>query len=90
LQKQLDIMNPSNSFNGKTVTMQSDKFIVCREKLGVGVHAQVVIVDISDPKNIIRSHHQIKVDSAIMNPNSKILALRCILFYIWRYQSIEC
>ena len=52
--------------------MESDKFICVREK--VGETAQVVIIDMSDPTNPIR--RPISADSAIMNPASKVIALK--------------
>lgn len=55
-----------------TLTMESDKFICVREK--VGEAAQVVIIDMNDPTNPIR--RQISADSAIMNPTSKVIALK--------------
>lgn len=55
-----------------TLTMESDKFICVREK--VGDSAQVVIIDMSDSANPIR--RPISADSAIMNPTSKVIALK--------------
>lgn len=52
--------------------MESDKFICVREK--VGENNQVVIIDMSDPVNPIR--RPISADSAIMNPASKVIALK--------------
>lgn len=52
--------------------MESDKFICIREK--VGEQAQVVIIDMSDPNTPIR--RPISADSAIMNPASKVIALK--------------
>ena len=73
-------VNPSNiSFSN--VTMESDKFIVARET--VGDTAQVVIVDISSPNEIIR--RPISADSALMNPNAKILALKCSLLLLYTF-----
>lgn len=64
-------INASNvSFN--TLTMESDKFICVREK--VGDTAQVVIIDMNDSTNPIR--RPISADSAIMNPASKVIALK--------------
>lgn len=64
-------INASNvSFN--TLTMESDKFICVREK--VGDTAQVVIIDMNDSANPIR--RPISADSAIMNPASKVIALK--------------
>lgn len=75
-----------------TLTMESDKFICIREKVlvlcahkggfqrvrrvmfEVGESAQVVIIDMSDPSNPMR--RPISADSAIMNPASKVLALK--------------
>lgn len=55
-----------------TLTMESDKFICIREK--VGETAQVIIIDLSDSANPIR--RPITADSAIMNPASKVIALK--------------
>ena len=55
-----------------TLTMESDKFICVREK--VGDTAQVVIIDMNDTANPIR--RPISADSAIMNPASKVIALK--------------
>lgn len=55
-----------------TLTMESDKFICVREK--VGETAQVVIIDLADPTNPTR--RPISADSAIMNPKSKVIALK--------------
>lgn len=52
--------------------MESDKFICVREK--VGEQAQVVIIDLSDANTPIR--RPISADSAIMNPASKVIALK--------------
>nr|CAG4643692.1 EOG090X0064 [Lepidurus arcticus] len=52
--------------------MESDKFICVREK--VGETAQVVIIDMADPTNPTR--RPISADSAIMNPASKVIALK--------------
>lgn len=57
-----------------TVTMESDKFIVVREK--VGENTQVVIIDMADFKNPLR--RPITADNVIMNPATKVLALRGI------------
>ena len=57
--------------------MESDKFICVREK--VGEAAQVVIIDMNDPTNPIR--RQISADNAIMNPKSKVIALKGLLFW---------
>lgn len=55
-----------------TLTMESDKFICVREK--VGETSQVVIVDMADSANPIR--RPITAESAIMNPASKVIALK--------------
>ncbi|RWS16792.1 Clathrin heavy chain 1-like protein [Dinothrombium tinctorium] len=60
------------SFN--TLTMESDKFICVREK--VGESAQVVIIDMANPQQPIR--RPISADSAIMNPASKVIALKAM------------
>ena len=52
--------------------MESDKFICVREK--VAETAQVVIIDLADPTSPIR--RPITADSAIMNPASKVIALK--------------
>lgn len=66
--------------------MESDKYICVREK--VGEQAQVVIVDMADANNPTR--RPISADSAIMNPASKVIALKGMLyrqfyfiFFIW-------
>lgn len=53
--------------------MESDKFIVVREK--VGDSSQVVIIDLNDINNPLR--RPITADSVIMNPATKVLALKC-------------
>nr|BAN20627.1 clathrin heavy chain [Riptortus pedestris] len=64
-------INPASvSFN--SLTMESDKFICVREK--VGEASQVVIIDLNDTANPIR--RPISADSAIMNPASKVIALK--------------
>ncbi|XP_043910827.1 clathrin heavy chain 1 [Protopterus annectens] len=71
LQLQNQGINPAN-IGFSTLTMESDKFICIREK--VGEQAQVVIIDLNDPTNPIR--RPISADSAIMNPASKVIALK--------------
>lgn len=66
----IGINSASISFN--TLTMESDKFICVREK--VGDTSEVVIIDMADPTNPIR--RPISADSAIMNPASKVIALK--------------
>jgi len=63
-----------------TLTMESDKFICVREK--VGESAQVVIVDMATPQNPIR--RPISADSAIMNPASRVIALK------GKYCKLDC
>lgn len=55
-----------------SLTMESDKYICIREK--VGDTSQVVIIDMNDSSNPIR--RPITADSAIMNPASKVIALK--------------
>ncbi|CAH1111845.1 unnamed protein product [Psylliodes chrysocephalus] len=55
-----------------TLTMESDKYICVREK--VGETSQVVIIDMADTANPIR--RPITAESAIMNPASKVIALK--------------
>ncbi|XP_004628048.1 clathrin heavy chain 2 isoform X2 [Octodon degus] len=64
-------INPAN-IGFSTLTMESDKFICVREK--VGEQAQLVIIDMSDPMAPIR--RPISAESAIMNPASKVIALK--------------
>ncbi|XP_054531706.1 clathrin heavy chain 2 isoform X4 [Pan troglodytes] len=64
-------INPAN-IGFSTLTMESDKFICIREK--VGEQAQVTIIDMSDPMAPIR--RPISAESAIMNPASKVIALK--------------
>lgn len=62
----------SGNIGFSNITMESDKFICIREKNGE--QSQVVIVDLADPQNPIR--RPISADSAIMNPSSKVIALK--------------
>lgn len=62
----------ANAISFSTLTMESDKFICVREK--VGENNQVVIIDMNDSSNPIR--RPISADSAIMNPASKVIALK--------------
>ncbi|CAF0922483.1 unnamed protein product [Adineta steineri] len=55
-----------------SLTMESDKFICVREK--VNDTAFVIMIDMADPKNPIK--RPITADSAIMNPASKVIALK--------------
>lgn len=52
--------------------MESDKFICVREK--VDETAYVVIIDMADATHPIK--RPITADSAIMNPTSKVIALK--------------
>ena len=69
----LESMLPILAFS--TLTMESDKYICVREK--VGDVAQVVIIDMADANNPTR--RPISADSAIMNPRSKVIALKGLL-----------
>lgn len=52
--------------------MESDKFICVREK--VGDNQYVVVIDMNDPTNPTK--RPITADSIIMNPVSKVMALK--------------
>uniref|UniRef100_A0A1I8AX39 Clathrin heavy chain n=1 Tax=Steinernema glaseri TaxID=37863 RepID=A0A1I8AX39_9BILA len=74
-EEHLSLQNVGVSLNNigfATLTMESDKYIVVREK--VGDSSQVVIIDLADPTNPNR--RPITADSVIMNPDRKILALK--------------
>ena len=71
LQLQSVGINPAN-IGFATLTLESDKFICVREK--VGEQSQVVIIDLADPGNPTR--RPISADSAIMNPASRVIALK--------------
>lgn len=71
LQLQTLGVNPE-SISFSCLTMESDRFICIREK--VGEQNQVTIIDMCDPSNPIR--RPITADSAIMNPASKVIALK--------------
>ncbi|KAJ7224497.1 hypothetical protein GGX14DRAFT_425944 [Mycena pura] len=60
------------SISFQTLTLESDRFICVREK--VGEQNQVVIIDLADANNVLR--RPISADSAIMHPTQKILALK--------------
>ena len=64
-------INPA-SIGFNTLTMESDKFICVREK--VGEQNQVVIIEMSNPSNPTR--RPMAADSAIMHPTAKIIALK--------------
>jgi clathrin heavy chain len=62
--------------------LESDRFICIRET--TGEQNLVVIVDLTDPTNVIR--RPITADSAIMNPASKVIALKGIQrFFVYRH-----
>ncbi|KAF9965092.1 hypothetical protein BGZ70_005415 [Mortierella alpina] len=66
----LGINAASIGFN--TLTLESDRFICVRDT--TGEQNLVVIIDLTDPTNVIR--RPITADSAIMNPASKVIALK--------------
>ncbi|KAG0200257.1 hypothetical protein BGX28_006644 [Mortierella sp. GBA30] len=66
----LGINAASIGFN--TLTLESDRFICVRET--TGEQNLVVIIDLTDPTNVIR--RPITADSAIMHPASKVIALK--------------
>ncbi|KAG0326315.1 hypothetical protein BGZ99_009753 [Dissophora globulifera] len=66
----LGINAASIGFN--TLTLESDRFICVRET--TGEQNLVVIIDLTDPTNVIR--RPITADSAIMNPATKVIALK--------------
>eukprot|EP01006_Ploeotia_vitrea_P036086 TRINITY_DN65965_c0_g2_i1.p1 TRINITY_DN65965_c0_g2~~TRINITY_DN65965_c0_g2_i1.p1 ORF type:complete len:1702 (-),score=356.35 TRINITY_DN65965_c0_g2_i1:154-5214(-) len=59
------------SINFKTVTMESDKYLCVRDQSGD--QNSIVIVEIA---NKSASRHKMAAESAIMNPVSKVLALK--------------
>jgi len=66
----LGVNAASISFN--TLTMESDRFICVREK--VNETNQVVIIDMANNNELVR--RPITADSVIMNPASKVMALK--------------
>ncbi|KAF9164736.1 hypothetical protein DFQ27_007414 [Actinomortierella ambigua] len=66
----LGISAQSIGFN--TLTLESDRFICVRET--TGEQNLVVIVDLTDPNNVVR--RPITADSAIMHPATKVIALK--------------
>lgn len=58
------------------VTMESDKYICVRE---TAPQNSVVIIDMNMPSQPLR--RPITADSALMNPNTRILALKGMRFY---------
>ena len=67
----LGVNSANIGFNN--LTMESDQFICVREK--VNEQNQVVIIDLNNVQNVVR--RPITADSAIMNPKSKVIALKC-------------
>ncbi|GAU36984.1 hypothetical protein TSUD_150200 [Trifolium subterraneum] len=65
------------------VTMESDKYICVRE---TSPQNSVVIVDMNMPNQPLR--RPITADSALMNPNSRILALKVITFVDVRHRQM--
>eukprot|EP01012_Entosiphon_sulcatum_P019743 TRINITY_DN2467_c0_g1_i2.p1 TRINITY_DN2467_c0_g1~~TRINITY_DN2467_c0_g1_i2.p1 ORF type:complete len:1682 (-),score=470.43 TRINITY_DN2467_c0_g1_i2:58-5103(-) len=63
-------INPQ-SVNFKSVTLESDKFLCVRDV--TGDQNSIVIVELGNRSN---QRHRITADSAIMNPVSKVLALK--------------
>ncbi|GAA5893039.1 clathrin heavy chain [Sporobolomyces salmoneus] len=55
-----------------TLTLESDRFVCVREE--VNGTKQVVIIDLSDPNNVVR--RPISAESAIMHLEEKVIALR--------------
>ncbi|GFT60930.1 clathrin heavy chain 1 [Nephila pilipes] len=79
-------INAANiAFNN--LTMESDKFICVRQK--VGESSQLVIIDMSNPSNPIR--RPIAADSAIMNPELKVIVLKasCLTLHVLQIFDIE-
>ena len=68
-----------------TLTMESEKFICVREK--IGDTAQVVIIDLNDIPNPIR--RPITADSAIMHPTSKVIALKGSHFFVFQIKNYK-
>uniref|UniRef100_H0WIF6 Clathrin heavy chain n=1 Tax=Otolemur garnettii TaxID=30611 RepID=H0WIF6_OTOGA len=64
-------INPAN-IGFSTLSMELDKFVCVREK--VGEQTQVVIIDLGNPTAPLR--RPISAESAIMNPASKVIALK--------------
>jgi len=58
--------------------MESDKYICVRE---TAPQNSVVIVDMNMPNQPLR--RPITADSALMNPNSRILALKGLLLFLF-------
>ncbi|KAI9006215.1 clathrin D6 coat As full-length triskelion [Gaertneriomyces semiglobifer] len=66
----------SASIGFATVTLESEKFVCIREKLGEPGREQnqVVIVDMENPSQLMR--RPITAESALMHPTTKIIALK--------------
>ena len=64
------------------VTMESDKYICVRE---TSPQNSVVIIDMAMPNQPLR--RPITADSALMNPNSKVLALKGTLCFALAFKS---
>ncbi|KAL7060518.1 hypothetical protein AAHC03_09135 [Spirometra sp. Aus1] len=74
-QEHLQLVNVGiqpSSIGFNTLTMESDKFICVREKVD-DAH-QVVVIDMNDPTHPTR--RPITADSIIMNPVTKVMALK--------------
>lgn len=63
----------ASSIGFNTLTMESDRWICVREKVGDGA-AQVIIVDLEDPDALMK--RPISADSAIMHPDKRVIALK--------------
>ena len=66
------------------VTMESEKYICVRE---TAPQNSVVIIDMSMPMQPLR--RPITADSALMNPNNRILALKGTLTSFWCVRAIN-
>ena len=74
----LNLANPPLGISADAIkfgscTLESDKYITCCEN--VAGQGQVAIVDLSAGNSITRQ--TMSAEAAIMNPVSKILALKC-------------
>ncbi|KAK3233841.1 hypothetical protein CYMTET_55889 [Cymbomonas tetramitiformis] len=70
----LGIQPQQSGFSFTHVTMESEKYICIRETSGSN---NVVIVDMASPMQPTR--RQITADSALMNPASKVIALKAVV-----------
>eukprot|EP00013_Stygamoeba_regulata_P001571 CAMPEP_0177634934 /NCGR_PEP_ID=MMETSP0447-20121125/3632_1 /TAXON_ID=0 /ORGANISM="Stygamoeba regulata, Strain BSH-02190019" /LENGTH=1733 /DNA_ID=CAMNT_0019136687 /DNA_START=44 /DNA_END=5243 /DNA_ORIENTATION=+ len=66
-------VNPS-AFTFAQTTLQSDKYVCVRES--IGEQSQVSIIELENPRQPLKFPVPPTADSAIMHPNSKILALK--------------